>query len=289
LHRLTITPIDVRNVARPFAISLLLVRTSSAADPFEIQIYDGTANPPGVFGLELHLNYVANGLREANAPEFPTNQVTHLTLEPSIGLTSWWELGAYLQSAVRADGHFDYAGVKFRSKFVTTRSFHEHVRLGVNFELSLLPETYDADRWGAEIRPIAAWEDTGWLFAVNPILGVPLAGSGFAAGPTLEPALGALRKIGRVGGFGIEYYSSLGPIGGLAPVRDQQHYIYEVFDLLAIERLELNLGIGQGLTATSNPLVLKMIIGWSFEPARLERVVGPPPPCSAGEGADDVH
>src|SRR6516164_3019420 len=92
-------------LARAVAASLLFEgRASEAADPFEIQVYDGTANRPGVFGLELHANYVANGLESAPPPELPTHHVTHLTLEPSIGVTPWWELGAYLQSAVRPDG-----------------------------------------------------------------------------------------------------------------------------------------------------------------------------------------
>ena len=39
------------------------------------------------------------------------------------------------------------------------------------------------------MRPIVAWEGRRWLFAFNPIVGVPLAGSGFRDGPSFEPAL----------------------------------------------------------------------------------------------------
>ena len=41
----------------------LVALPAAALDPFEIQIYDGTANAAGEPGLELHLNYVARGLR----------------------------------------------------------------------------------------------------------------------------------------------------------------------------------------------------------------------------------
>ncbi len=241
--------------------TLLSGRSARAADPFEIQVYDGTANPAGVPSLELHANHVVG----TAAPPAPSMKgVTHLTLEPALGITNFWELGAYLQTAIRPDGGFDYAGVKLRSKFVTSPSFHEHLRLGVNFEVSLVPESYDPDRWGAEIRPIAAWEDRLWVFAVNPILGVPLAGSGAREGPDFEPAAMALAKIGHGLEVGLEYYSSLGPIAHPSPIHDQEHYLYEIFNLLSVEHLELNAGIGEGLTPSSNPVVFKVIVGWSF-------------------------
>jgi hypothetical protein len=238
---------------------------SRAADPFEIQVYDGSANAPGTAALELHVNYVVRGSDTAVAPELPTDHVTHLTLEPSFGVTPWWELGAYLQGAIRPDGGFDYAGIKLRSKFVTPPAFDRHWRLGVNLEVSILPETYDADRWGGEIRPIAAWENQAWLFAVNPIVGIPLAGEGFSQGPTLEPAAMAVRKIGRVVSVGLEYYSSLGPIAHLASLSEEEQYIFEVLNLLAVPHLEVNAGLGAGLTHASNPLVFKTIVGYAFE------------------------
>src|ERR1700742_1445720 len=104
-------------------------RPAHAVDPFEIQVYDGTANAPGVFGLELHLNHVATGYGTATPPEIPLRGQTHATLEPSFGLFPWWEVGCYLQSALRADGHVDYAGAKLRSKFVTPPSLLGHLRL----------------------------------------------------------------------------------------------------------------------------------------------------------------
>src|SRR5437879_1584305 len=137
---------------------LLFAAPARALDPFEIQVYDGTSNAPGVPGLELHLNYVANGVRESDPPELAPHRQAHATLEPSLGITRSWEIGGYFQTSLRADGTFDYAGVKLRSKHVTPPKWHEHWRLGANFELSLLPERYDVERWGAEVRPIVAWE-----------------------------------------------------------------------------------------------------------------------------------
>ena len=256
--------------ARDAAIATVLVlaflaRTARAGDPFEIQVYDGTANAPGVPGLELHVNDWATGNHVATPPEAPLGGQFHATLEPSFGLTPFWELGAYLQGAVRTDiGEVDWGGVKLRSKFVTPPSWDPHWRLGVNLEVSYLPKAYDHDQWGSEIRPIVAWHDENWLFALNPILDQPLSGSDASQGPSFQPALKVARSIGPVA-LGIEYYATLGPLTEIQPWAHQTQQIFEVVDLLAIERFELNAGIGEGLTADSEGIVLKMIVGYVFE------------------------
>jgi hypothetical protein len=235
-----------------------------AVDPYEIQVYDGTANAAGVPGLELHLNDWATGHRDATPPELPLHGQFHATLEPSFGLTPFWELGAYLQTTLRDDGGFDYAGAKLRSKFVTPPKWNEHWRLGLNFELSLLPKAYDRNRWGTEVRPIVAFDSDEWLFAFNPIFDQPLAGGDAAQGPSFEPALKAGRKVGPVA-LGFEYYASFGPVSALLPWRDQEHYLYEVVDVLSFTPVELNVGLGEGLTPRSAGVVVKAIVGYAFE------------------------
>src|SRR6478735_8697072 len=98
--------------------AVLCPRVALAVDPFEIQVYDGTADAPGEYSAELHANRVFSGLTTATPPELPANHQTHLTLEPAMGVLPWFEPGAYLQTAILADGTFRYAGVKLRSKFV---------------------------------------------------------------------------------------------------------------------------------------------------------------------------
>jgi hypothetical protein len=262
---------DVRLASLPAACGTLIVVSAlatagqaAAVDPFEIQVYDGTANPPGVPGLELHLNEWATGHRDATPPELPLHGQLHATLEPSFGVLPWWEVGGYLQTSLREDGTFDYAGVKLRSKFVTPDKKSERWRFGVNLELSILPSTYDHDRWGTEVRPIVAWQSDAWLFALNPILDQPLAGTDASQGPSFEPALKVARTIGPVA-LGFEYYASFGPLGAPLTWRQQEHYLYEVVDLLSVERLELDAGIGEGLTPESAGIVVKVIVGYEFE------------------------
>jgi hypothetical protein len=257
--------VNGRLVASILLPALFASSSALATDPFEIQVYDGTADAPGVAGLELHVNRVMDGVKTFDGPQIAPDHQSHFTLEPSLGLLPFWEIGGYFETALLADGTFAYAGVKLRSKFVTPPDFDPHVRLGLNLEVSLLPATFDRDRWGNELRPIAAWEDEHWMFVINPIVDTPLAGAGFHDGPTFQPAAMAVRKIAGKVSVGVEYYANLGPFSGFLPWRKEEQYIYEVANLLSVKRLELNVGIGEGLTAASNDLVVKAIVGFTFE------------------------
>ncbi len=243
--------------------------TARAVDPFEIQVYDGTANAPGVPGLELHMNTVPVGNKSAEPPELAPNHQSHFTLEPSLGLAPWWEVGGYVQSALTEDGRFRYGGAKLRSKFVTPPGWSAHLRLGVNLELSRIPQAFDRGRWGGEVRPIAAFENERFILVVNPIVELAFAGPDASAGPSFAPAAMAKLKLLEHVAFGVEYYADLGPFSGFVPVREQQHYLFEAVDLLGVHDWELNAGVGEGLTEASNALVIKAIVGYSWEAARL--------------------
>ena len=241
--------------------TVLPAGSARAVDAFEIQVYDGTADAPGAAGLEAHVNGVVDGGRAATPPEIPAHHTVHLTLEPSYGVRPYWELGAYLQTALRPDGSYDFAGVKLRSKLVTPPGWRPSLRLGINAEVSYLSARYDADRWGGELRPIVAWENHRFLFAFNPILDVSFAG----AAPSFEPAAMAVVKIRDVISLGLEYYAAFGPLDAPVALRDQQQVLYEVANLLAVRGLEVNLGVGEGLTAASNGLTVKAIVGYGLD------------------------
>jgi hypothetical protein len=251
---------------RAFVLLVLVPGVAHATDPFEIQVYDGTANAPGAFGLELHANSVFRGSREAPPTgELAQNRATHFTFEPSVGLTKWWELGAYLQTALLPDGTFYYAGVKLRSKFVTPPTFHKHLRLGANFEVSLLPTHFDRNEWAGELRPIVAWENEQFAFALNPIIDVAFAGPDYSDGPTFQPAAMALYKWEDRVSLGFEYYANYGPFTDLLPLSKEEQYVFEVVNVLAVKHFELNIGFGEGLTPASNPFVAKTILGYTWE------------------------
>jgi len=128
------------------------------------------------------------------------------------------------------------------------------VRFGANLEVSLLPQHYDRNRWGMELRPIAAYEDEHWLWRSTPS-SISRSRVPTTTGAMFQPAAMAVFKLIQFASVGVEYYGNLGPFSGFASGREQEHYIYEVFNLLAVSHIELNAGSARDspLEATRSP------------------------------------
>ena len=175
-----------------------------AQDAFEIQVYDAVTADPGTAGLEIHLNHVVEGTTTPSPQgEVPTDHLTHLTFEPHLGLTAWWELGCYLQTVLRPDGHWDSGGFKLRTKFRWPESLGP-VRLALNIEVSRVSKLYEADGWGSELRPIV---DARWgplYLSFNPILDIPLAGPD-AWTPEFQPVEKVSVDLDRTWALGAEF------------------------------------------------------------------------------------
>jgi hypothetical protein len=243
---------------------LLAPAPAWALDVFEIQVYDGSINRVGQPGLELHTNFVANGRA---APEFPGEQVPdgslHLTLEPSLGVLPWWELGAYLQFATapaRSQAHF--GGGKLRSKLVVPRRYTGPFLIGLNLEVGRGVAALGSAEWESEFRPIFAWGAGRFFVAVNPIIGWSLTGQRSAV-PDFEPCTKVQLDVGHQVGLGIEYYAGLGPLDAVPGFSRQQHVLYLAGDLLE-GPIELNVGLGRGLSDATDRWTFKVIVGKVF-------------------------
>jgi hypothetical protein len=222
---------------------LLCATAASAQDAFEIQVYDVSTAPALTPGVELHVNGVLQGSEQRSpAGELPTNHVVHATLEPHLGLTDWLEAGAYLQSALRPDGTYDYAGTKLRMKARLLEPAFGWLYLALNGELSWIPPEYEAARRGGELRPILEAHSGRLGLWLNPIVSFELTG-GFH--PEFEPCAKAAWSLSEAVSLGVEYYSVLGRIEGFSPVSEQVHRAFGVIDL-ATRWLGLNLGVGGG-------------------------------------------
>ena len=243
------------------ALPILLASLAAAAqDRFVIQVYDSEVAEPGHFGLELHTNYVLRGSRETSLEgELPTEHVLHATLEPHLGVFGWGELGGYLQSALRPDGSFDYAGAKLRFKAKWPEKFFgERLGLSLNVELSRVPAAYEPNIWATEIRPALDLR-VGQLYgSVNPIIATDLQGA-LAGRPQFEPAFKLAFFVRPEISVGGEYYAAFGPFNGFLPAALQNHRLYAALDFDS-DYFDLNLGVGRGF-GTAEPWEAKAIFG----------------------------
>jgi hypothetical protein len=237
-------------------VMVLCAAAARAQDPFEIQVYDADTAPPLTPGIEVHLNAFVHGSEQpSTSGELPTRHVTHLTLEPHLGLTEWLEVGGYLQSALRPDGSYDYAGTKLRIKGRLLDPAFGWLRLALNGELSRIPAAYESAQWGGELRPILETHQGPLGLWLNPIVSVAFE-EGFH--PELEPCAKASWALSDILSLGAEYYAGLGPVDGLFPVSEQVHRAFGVVDL-ETRWFDLNFGVGGGSGPDS--FIVKAIIG----------------------------
>lgn len=253
-------------LALTLALPLSLAPAAARAfDPYEIQVYDGATNRAGEASLELHANYHHAPSRPAPAPpELASDKQLHLTLEPALGITPFWEIGAYLQVSAAFGSGFYWAGGKLRSKLVTPEGWDPHWTLGINYEVGAAPSRFDPDRYGGEIRPIVGYEARFVKVAINPNVEVGFAGEGLREGPELTPAAAIYGRVPDLFDLGVEYYASMGPMRSLPAWKDQEHYVFAAGNLLAFEGWELNAGAGFGLTDASDAFIAKVIVGHSI-------------------------
>jgi hypothetical protein len=248
------------------AILLVLVaRRALPQDPFEIQVYDSETAQPGETGVELHANgFGAASASSAAARGGPTDRGFHLTFEPHVGVAGWAELGAYLQTSVRPEGRYEYAGAKLRFKARLPSQITGHVGIALNAEVSALPSRFSESRYGAELRPIVDLRAARAYLSVNPILDFDFEGK-LAGRPQLEPAAKAeAMLVEDVFGLGAEYYAAIGPLDAMPAASRQVHRVFAVVDLMQVAvgplRLAVNLGVGRGLAA-GDEWIVKSIIG----------------------------
>ena len=244
------------------AIRLLVVAVcfapAAAHAVDEIQVYNAEIAEVGQWTLQQHLNYAINGRKE---PDFPGGLIPHHALngtpELAYGVTDWLEFGWYAPFAVDQNGDFHSGGAKFRTLFVTPNAAKREVFYGVNFEYSYATPLFSETRFNMEIRPIIGWRKGDWEFIVNPIVDIGFGNNGDT---DFAPAARLARKLKEDLSIGVEYYTSLGPIGNFLPLAEQQHNIYGVVDF-KVGQFDVNFGVGYGLTGGSDRWMTKLIVG----------------------------
>ena len=244
------------------AVTLLaaLVSGGAARATDEIQVYNAAIADVGQFTIQQHLNFVGIGQKDPPFPGgFPSNGGLNGTPEFAYGVTDWWELGLYLPFSVQ-NQQFLSDAFKLRTLFVSPNADKRNLFYGINFELSYEMPKFAQTRWGLEIRPIIGMRKTDYEFIVNPIVDVGFGRYGEA---DFAPALRVARRLKDDVFVGLEYYADFGKIGDFGPLAQQQHTLFAVTDF-KVGDVDVDFGVGYGLTAASDRLVVKTILGYAF-------------------------
>ncbi len=248
----------------------LAVTPARAIDFYEIQIYPTETTPPGILSLELHSNSVLSATgAEAHAQLGPYQ--VHETLEATYGLTPHIEIGQYLATGKLSNGEYEYAGARTKCHFGVAATDHWPIKLGGNVELDYMRSAAEEQPLTLELRPIAETSIGGLLLIADLTFEKPFRGPGTHQGMTFAPSGLVSYKLLPWVAPALEYYGDMGPIMHLPRIQRQQQFLVPTLNFFFLPQMEINVGLGWGLTHASNGVFVKAILGWDFEVGRLLR------------------
>jgi hypothetical protein len=234
-----------------------------AAD-YEIQVYGSETVEPNRTMVELHSNYTVNGERQTINRVFPSHHALHETLEVTHGFTPWFETGLYVFSNVQPGTGWEWVGNNIRPRVRAPAEWHWPVGVSLSAEVGYQRRAFTEDTWSCEIRPIIDKQLGRWYVSLNPAFEKSLHGLNSSAGFVFAPSAKVSYELTKKVAAGIEYYSSLGPVGRFGTWQEQEHQIMPVLDLDFSPDWEFNFGVGIGLTHSTDDLIVKLILGRRF-------------------------
>jgi hypothetical protein len=239
-------------------LALTLFPMIASAQTDEIQVYDGGLAEPGKFNLTLHQNFTPIGQK---APAFPGGLISNHAYvgvpEWAYGVNKWFELGLYMPLySVTKDYGASLNGFKIRTLFAVPKADERKFFYGVNFEFSWNAKQWDEKRHTQEVRPIVGWHLGNTDIIFNPILDnsyIGLKNLDFA------PATRVAHKFSPQWTLALEEYGDYGAVHSLNTFHDQSHQFYFVADH-GVKGIDVEMGVGVGVTASSDKLTLKLIL-----------------------------
>ena len=234
-----------------------------AIDFYEIQIYPVETTPPGHFSLELHSNSVTSAKTRLAHENIVPYQI-HETAEGTYGLLPWLEIGQYFATAKLDNGEYEYAGSRSKCHFGVPQSEGWPLEIGANVELDYMRRAAEENPLNLELRPIIEKKFHRLTLIADLAFEKPFSGPGTHRGVQFEPSGEIEYQLNEWLTPAIEYYGDLGPLSKIEGAQRQQHFIVPTANFDFLPQLELNLGVGIGVTRASNGVFIKSIVGWTF-------------------------
>ena len=245
-------------------IFLSYVPSAWAQDPFEIHIYEYEPQSWKQYSLEAHLNIEPQGATVREGVLLPTLNQTHLTLEPTFGISPSFAVGFMFLNAWEPGYTPQFAGWRVLPHFYAPESWHLPARLGFVAEFSFQNARYEENTRRVELRPILDREFSRWQIVFNPVFERALHGPGTRRGWNFEPAM-LLRWKRKIFSPSLEYYGEIESINVPPRAQPGVHQLFAGGDWEARPGFSINLGCGFDVGGKGPGVVLKSRFQWDWD------------------------
>lgn len=229
----------------------------------EVQVYLDDLSASGQFGVDVHNSLVLRGSRTPAYPgETPPHHQYRLTPEFYYGITPTLELGLYVLTSRSAAGNTRLDGSKLRLKTIAPHDDKSGGFWGLNLEIGKTAPSASETPWNGQLKGILGWRSGPWTFGANPNLDWSISKGGGPVAASLD--LKVAHQVSERTQLGAELYSDLGPARATQAWKRNAKTLYAVLDQELGHEIDLNLGIGRGLTPDADRWTLKFIVGTHF-------------------------
>jgi hypothetical protein len=231
-----------------------------AQDNYEIQVYPSEIVEEHHTMFELHSNYTLDGTKQVQDNMFMSNHLVHETLEITHGFSKWFEIGAYLFTAIGSDNRTGIAGTHLRPRFAIPEEYNLPIGISLSTEIGYQKLMFFPRQWLTELRPIIDKKINRFYFALNSTIDLSLDKNQHD-GLQFNPCFKTNYEINKRVSLGLEYYGGLGPFKKFDPIQKQKHMLFGAIDLDFDPDWEFNAGMGYGLTTGTDKWIVKLILG----------------------------
>jgi hypothetical protein len=252
-----------KSFAGTFLITVLSATTAFAQQGYEFEVYGADVGHPGAMELELHTNYVPEGVRDAEEGTFSTHRAYRSSLELSGTVNSWLRASAYLTLNKRRDSDLSYVGNRVRLTAIAPQSWKLPFDLGLANELVFTQPGYAEYRSAYELTPILGKKIGSFSLALNPAFEIGLSGTDEHE-IEFEPRGKLKYEFGDEAAVALEYYAGLGAISESYPLSAQRHQLFGRVEKEISNGFEIGFGVGRGLTRSSDKWVIATVFELEF-------------------------
>lgn len=250
-----------------FLLVLLLPGPADARD-FKVYGYSGPKTGEVEFAYWLDYFIASDNAYPFSGKDLQKEGLLRHTFEVEYGVTDRWTIAAYLDFEDPDGAEMKY--VQFRSVFLRYRLFNPGERF---FDPAIYLEYYipregERSEEHLETRLIFEKKMQGVDLRLNPIFDKKLTCPVVdpcekVEGMEFEYGASAYLEVSRGVETGVELYGDMGEIANFKSPEKQKHYFFPAFKA-EIGPVEVNAGIGFGLTSASDDLVFKAIFAWEL-------------------------
>ena len=226
------------NLLRCLAVGLCVTATLTlqAQADNEIQVYASPTIGAKRTIFELHNIYTFMGSKRLVDPK-DARWLNH-TLEITHGLGNNFEIGFYTFVTLSPDGSYQYLGNQIRPRVTAPERWKLPFGASLSAEFGRFRDNVLIPfYWQGEIRPIVDKTFGAVYASFNPNIEFVVSGPGKEWGFT--PQFKTYYNLKQKVGLGIEYYSGFGSFSNFLPLKEQEHLLGPMFDLLAYPEWEL--------------------------------------------------